>query len=59
MAATLWKCPACQSPIEHDDRRLHLLHVDVIYRCPVCRLELVIDRAGNKLVLAPMPENPS
>jgi len=47
-----WKCPACQ---------LHITHVDSepkpgqVYRCHICRLELVLDPSTGKLVLAPFP----
>jgi len=46
-----WKCPACQTEIRHDGdvptpRR--------VYRCHVCRLELVIDGSTEKLTVAPL-----
>ena len=47
-----WKCPACQ---------LHITHVDPepkdgqVYRCHICRLELVLDPVTGRLVLAPFP----
>jgi hypothetical protein len=50
-----WKCPACQTSIQHENE-LALPRPNVIYRCHVCRLELIIDPATSKLVLAPMPE---
>jgi rubredoxin len=50
-----WKCPACQTIIEHDTS-VQLHRPGTIYRCHVCRLELVIDPATDRLVLAPMPE---
>jgi hypothetical protein len=38
----LWKCPACNSELFHahtDD----LPHPGVVYRCCICRLELIFD----------------
>jgi rubredoxin len=52
---TRWKCPVCQTVIK-DDTSVPLPRPGVVYRCHVCRLELVIDPATDKLVLAPMPE---
>ena len=31
---------------------------DVRYRCPVCRLELVLDRATKNLTVAPLDSSP-
>jgi hypothetical protein len=28
---------------------------DVIYRCPICRLELVVDAARDVMIVAPFP----
>jgi hypothetical protein len=51
-----WKCPACQTLIQHE-RDVSLPPVPgVIYRCHVCRLELVFNPVTKKLALAPMPE---
>ncbi|HKB12558.1 MAG TPA: hypothetical protein VKD69_17975 [Vicinamibacterales bacterium] len=53
-----WKCPACQTQIRHgeiDDRP----RGDRVYRCHICRLELVLDLAMNRLVVAPMPPDES
>ena len=49
-----WKCPACFSAISHApiDATPRL---GVIYRCSVCRLELVFDAVTEKLTLAPLP----
>jgi hypothetical protein len=56
-----WKCPACQTPIAHDPRVLRP-ESNAVYRCHVCRLELVIDPATERLTLAPLeprePESP-
>jgi len=50
-----WNCPACNSRLrltigvgESAPRR------GVIYRCHVCRLELVLDPSGERLVVAPL-----
>jgi hypothetical protein len=45
-----WRCPGCQTFIEHDT----VPRPGVVYRCHVCRLELVIDPVTETLVLAPM-----
>jgi hypothetical protein len=47
-----WKCPACSTPIEHSEAAIHPLD-GVMYRCSVCRLELVFDASLNKLTVAP------
>jgi hypothetical protein len=49
-----WKCPACEMTIRHD--------ADIplprqVYRCHICRLELVADPKTGKLTLAPLPPN--
>jgi len=52
-----WRCPACSTEITHrlgDDRP----RPGVVYRCSVCRLELVVDEATNKLKVAPLPPEP-
>ncbi len=47
-----WKCPACQTPIRHD---ADLLRLRPVYRCHVCRLELVFDVRTEELLVAPPP----
>lgn len=48
-----WKCPACETPIEH--RRADDLHdASRVYRCPVCRLELTFEPKTQKMILAPL-----
>jgi hypothetical protein len=47
-----WKCPACQTQIRHDG---DLPMPNRVYRCHVCRLELVLDDDTHKLVVAPLP----
>src|SRR6185369_13264548 len=53
--AAMWKCPACSTPI----RRELMAAGDVapqpdrLYRCSICRLELVLDRDGTRMIIAP------
>jgi hypothetical protein len=47
-----WKCPACQTQIAHDGDRPVPRR---IYRCHVCRLELVLDEVAGKLTVTPFP----
>ena len=45
-----WTCPACSTQIDHEqDRPLP----QKVYRCHVCRLELVFDENDSKLVAIP------
>ena len=52
-----WKCPACSTPIRQqltaagDDSP----RPGVIYRCSVCRLELVRDPDAHEMTAAPWP----
>jgi predicted RNA-binding Zn-ribbon protein involved in translation (DUF1610 family) len=48
--AVPWHCPACQTTIRHDGEVPAPARV---YRCNVCRLELVVDPKTDNLVLAP------
>ena len=52
-----WKCPACQTQIRHDGDSPEPKR---LYRCNVCRLELVLDDSTQRLVVAPLPtdQNP-
>jgi hypothetical protein len=50
-----WKCLACQTSIQHD-HKMPWRRRGVISRCHVCRLELVIDPATEKLALVPLLE---
>jgi hypothetical protein len=45
-----WTCPACRTHIEHNDLTAQPQRV---YRCHVCRLELVVDDTIGKLTGAP------
>ena len=53
MMLITWSCPACQSQIRHssgeDQPRL-----GKVYRCHVCRLELIFDRERQQLTVVPM-----
>ena len=52
-----WKCPACSTPIRQqlsaagDDAP----RPSVIYRCNVCRLELVLNPAADQMIITPWP----
>ena len=48
-----WTCPACQFAIQHADSAPRR---SVVYRCPVCRLELILNGEGDKLIVAPLPD---
>jgi hypothetical protein len=48
-----WRCPACQTFIRHGDHPEDLPRLGQVYRCHICRLELVFDPGTRKLVLAP------
>jgi hypothetical protein len=55
-----WTCPACGDKIRHEqDKPLP----GVVYRCHVCRLELMFDPGTLKLVIAPVsnedPDRPT
>jgi hypothetical protein len=49
------KCPACETQIRHDG---NTPEPNRVYRCPVCRLELVLDSRTNLMNVAPLAENP-
>ena len=42
-----WLCPACQTSIRHEHEPLSP-RPGVIYRCHVCRLELVLNEGAGK-----------
>jgi len=46
-----WKCPACQTQIAHNGDAPEPKRV---YRCHICRLELILDETTHKLTLAPL-----
>jgi hypothetical protein len=47
-----WKCPACLTQIRYDGDAPEPKRV---YRCHVCRLELVLDEHTHQLTIAPLP----
>jgi hypothetical protein len=46
-----WICPACHLAIRHSAEEPSP-HLGVTYRCHVCRLDLVVDSARTKMVVA-------
>jgi hypothetical protein len=49
-----WRCPACAVPIRHSELEPRPRPTQR-YRCHICRLELILDPATDKLTLAPPP----
>jgi hypothetical protein len=47
-----WTCPACRTTIQHTEETPR---PDIVYRCHICRLELVADAERDRLTLAPLP----
>ena len=45
-----WTCPSCHSLIRHEADEM-LPRQGVVYRCHVCRLDLVVDATLRRLVL--------
>jgi len=48
------KCPACRNIIRHSQAEV-MPRPDVIYRCPICRLELMVDAERETMIVAPLP----
>lgn len=48
-----WRCPACSTQIRHNEADA-TPKPGVVYRCYICRLELVFNPATNRLTVAPM-----
>jgi hypothetical protein len=46
-----WKCPACGMSIQH---REEMPRPGVVYRCHICRLELMVNGATGKLDVPPV-----
>ena len=46
-----WTCPACRFSIQHKDEAPK---PGVVYRCHICRLDLVSDPTTGKMKLAPL-----
>jgi hypothetical protein len=51
-----WRCPACQSQIRHNEFE-ETPRVGRVYRCHICRLELVVDSATGRLTAAPIADD--
>jgi hypothetical protein len=47
-------CPACRNTIRHSETEA-IPRTDVIYRCAICRLELVVDAGRDVMTVAPFP----
>jgi hypothetical protein len=47
-----WRCPACRTVIRHSELE-EKPRLGAVYRCAVCRLELVLDPETDKLTVAP------
>jgi hypothetical protein len=45
-----WRCPACGTQIHHGEAEA-APRPGARYRCHICRLELVLDPASNKLTV--------
>jgi DNA-directed RNA polymerase subunit RPC12/RpoP len=48
-----WKCPACATEVRHSAAE-PMPRVGAIYRCPACRIELVVDTRTSKMKVAPV-----
>jgi hypothetical protein len=53
-----WRCPACETPIRHSESE-ERPRLGVLYRCHLCRIELVFDVRTNKLTATGSPESES
>jgi len=51
----VWKCPACLEAIRHHELE-EKPRPSIQYRCHICRLELTLDPATDRLVVAPIRE---
>jgi hypothetical protein len=49
--------PACSTHIRHVASET-VPHAHIVYRCHVCRLELVLDETTQKMTVAPFAEEP-
>lgn len=55
-AAVPWRCPACQTQIQHLPLQ-NLPLPGVRYRCAVCRLEVMFDPVVGRLQVAPVADD--
>jgi len=53
-----WTCPSCHLPIQHDSTEQRP-RPHVVYRCHICRLDLVVDAARGKLITVLLNEDAS
>ncbi len=51
-----WTCPACHMHIRHSDVE-ELPRPGVLYRCHVCRLELIVDPRTERLTVRPVSDD--
>ena len=51
-----WKCPACHVAIRHSENESRP-RPDAVYRCHICRLELVFNPRTEKMNVAPMRDD--
>jgi hypothetical protein len=52
-----WRCPACESPIRHSQAEA-IPRPKTLYRCHVCRLELMLDESGERFTVTPLDDEP-
>lgn len=52
-----WKCPACSAPIRQQLTAAgdEMPRPGVIYRCAICRLELIRNPDADQMIIAPLP----
>ena len=50
-----WRCPACETPIRHSETE-ERPRIGVLYRCHLCRIELVLDVRTDRLTVAGRPD---
>jgi predicted SprT family Zn-dependent metalloprotease len=50
-----WRCPACHTQIRHNERE-ERPRPRTVYRCHICRIELVLDPTTEKLTLSRPPD---
>jgi hypothetical protein len=57
LVAMPWTCPACSTDIRHAASET-APSLKTVYRCHVCRLELVVDRHTYKMIVVPIERGP-
>ena len=52
-----WQCPACSTFIRPELKKAghETPRQGYIYRCSICRLDLVLNDQGTQMVVAPLP----